>query len=194
MMDESSFVVLVNAIYDAASDFSRWPDVLRSISSACASHTTVLTRQGEIPGESWSLAPQCDPAYYESYCSYYHSVNPLWQRAASAPVGTVLTDSMIIPKSEFVRTEFHNDFLVPQRLGSMLSAVTLVEQGRQTIIATHRQQEFDSEHIQLFQFLAPHLQRAVQFNTTLADLEMRCEASAEALNRLQQGALLVDER
>ena len=193
-MDESSFVVLVNAIYDAASDFSRWPDVLRSISSACASHTTVLTRQGEIPGESWSLAPQCDPAYYESYCSYYHSVNPLWQRAASAPVGTVLTDSMIIPKSEFVRTEFHNDFLVPQRLGSMLSAVTLVEQGRQTIIATHRQQEFDSGHIQLFQLLAPHLQRALRLNTTLADLEMRCEASSEALNRLQQGALLVDER
>jgi DNA-binding CsgD family transcriptional regulator len=194
MMDESTFVVLVNAIYDAASDFSRWPDVLRSISSACASHTTVLTRQGEIPGESWSLAPQCDPAYYESYCSHYHNVNPLWERAASAPAGTVLTDSMIIPKSEFVRTEFYNDFLVPQRLGSMLSAVTLVEQGRQTVIATHRQQEFDSGHIQLFQLLAPHLQRAVQLNTRLADLEMRCEASAEALNRLQQGALLVDER
>jgi DNA-binding CsgD family transcriptional regulator len=194
MIDESTFAALVNGIYDAASDFSRWPDVLRSISSACASHTTVLTRQGGSPGESWSFAPQCDPAYYQSYCSHYHNVNPLWQRAASASAGTVLTDSMIIPKGELVRTEFYNDFLVPQRLGSMLSAVTLVEQGRQTVIATHRQQEFDSEHIQLFQLLAPHLQRAVQFNTRFADLELRCEASAEALNRLEQATLLVDER
>ena len=193
MIDESTFAALINAIYEAAVDFGRWPDALRFISSVCASHTTVLTRQGASPGESWSLAPECDPAYYESYCSYYHGVNPLWQRAASAPSGTVLTDAMIIPKSELVRTEFYNDFLVPQRLGSMLSAVALVEQGQQTVIATHRQDEFDPGHIQLFQRLAPHLQRAVQLNTTLAGLEMRCEASAETLNRLQQGALLVDQ-
>jgi DNA-binding CsgD family transcriptional regulator len=193
MIDESTFAALINAIYDAAVDFSRWPDALRLISSVCASHTTVLTRQGASPGESWSLAPECDPAYYESYCSYYHGVNPLWQRAAAASAGTIQTDAMIMPKWELVRTEFYNDFLVPQRLGSMLNAVTLVEQGQQTVIATHRQDEFDPKHIQLFQLLAPHLQRAVQLNTRLAGLEIRCEASAEALNRLEQGALLVDE-
>jgi DNA-binding CsgD family transcriptional regulator len=193
MIDESTFAGLIDAIYDAAVDFSRWPNTLRFISSACASHTTVLTRQGTSPGESWSLAPQCEPAYYESYCSYYHGVNPLWQRAASAPAGTIRTDSMIMPKSELVRTEFYNDFLAPQRLGSMLNMIALVERGQQTAIATYRQDEFDPEHIQLFRLLAPHLQRAVQLNTRLAGLEMRCEASAEALNRLEQGALLVDE-
>jgi len=111
---------LINAIYDAAVDWGAWPDALRLISSACASHTTVLTRQGASPEESWSLAPQCDPAYYKSYCSYYHGVNPLRQRAASAPAGTIQTDAIIMPKSELVRTEFYNDFLAPQRLGSML--------------------------------------------------------------------------
>jgi len=193
MIEESTFAVLINAIYDAAVDFRRWPDALRLISSACDSHTTVLTRQGASPGESWSLAPQCDPAYYESYCGHYHGVNPLWRRAASAPAGSIQTDSMIMPKSELVRTEFYNDFLAPQRLGSMLNAVAFVEQGQQTAIATHRQDEFVPEQIRLFRLLAPHLQRAVQLNTRLAGLEMRCEASAEALNRLEQGALLVDE-
>jgi hypothetical protein len=120
MIDESTFAALINAIYDAAVDWGAWPDALRLISSACASHTTVLTRQGASPEESWSLAPQCDPAYYKSYCSYYHGVNPLRQRAASAPAGTIQTDAIIMPKSELVRTEFYNDFLAPQRLGSML--------------------------------------------------------------------------
>jgi DNA-binding CsgD family transcriptional regulator len=193
MIADTTFADLIGTIYDAAADFSRWPDALRLISSASASHTTVLTRQGERPGESWSIAPQCDPAYYESYRLYYHSVNPLWQRAASAPAGTVQTGSMIMPKSELFRTEFYNDFLAPQGGGSMLSAVTLVEEGRQTVIAMHRQHEFEPEHIQLFQLLAPHLQRAVQLNTRLANLDTRCEASAEALNRLKQGALLIDE-
>lgn len=191
MIDESTLITLINAIYEAGADFSRWPEVLCSISSVCASHTTVLTRQGERPGESWSLAPQCDPAYYESYCSYYHGVNPLWQR--TAPAGAVQTDATLMPASEFVRSEFYNDFLVPQQLGSMLSAVALVEDGRQTVVATHRQHAFEPEQVQLFQLLAPHLQRAVQLNTRLADLEMRYAASVESLNRLQQAALLVDE-
>src|ERR1700676_4624010 len=35
MIDESTFVALINAIYDAAVDFTRWPDALRLISSLC---------------------------------------------------------------------------------------------------------------------------------------------------------------
>lgn len=193
MIDERTFGGLINAIYEAAAHSSRWPEALRLISSVCASHTTVLTRQGESLGESWSLAPECDPAYYESYCNHYHGVNPLWHRAASAPMGTVQTDQMIMPKDELVRTEFYNEFLVPQELGSMLSAIALVEEGRQTVVATHRRREFDAEHVGLFQLLAPHLQQAVQLNIRLAKLEMQCEASADALNQLEQGALLVDE-
>lgn len=192
MIDESRLTALISAIYDAAVDFDRWPDVLCAISTVCASHTTVLTRQGDSPGESWNLAPQCDRAYHESYGLYYHSVNPLWQRAASAPAGSVLTDTMMMSKNELVRTEFYNDFLAPQRLGSMLSTVTAVEDGRQTIIAAHRQPEFESGHVRLFQLLAPHLQRAVQLNVKLAKLELRHEASAEVLNRLERGVLLVD--
>lgn len=192
MINEGTFAALIAAIYDAAIDFNQWSQALCEISRICASHTTVLTRQGDSPVESWSVAPQCDRIYYESYGHYYHGVNPLWHRAASAAAGTVLTDAMIMPNSELVRTEFYNDFLMPQRLGSMLSAVALVEQGRQTVIAAHRQPDFGPDHVSLFQRLVPHFQRAVQLNIRLAELELHHQASAEALNRLEQGALLVD--
>lgn len=192
MINEGTFAALIAAIYDAAIDFNQWSQALCEISRICASHTTVLTRQGDSPVESWSVAPQCDRIYYERYGHYYHGVNPLWHRAASAAAGTVMTDAMIMPNSELVRTEFYNDFLVPQRLGSMLSAVALVEQGRQTVIAAHRQPDFGPDHVSLFQRLVPHFQRAVQLNIRLAELELHHQASAEALNRLEQGALLVD--
>lgn len=192
MFDGAVFATLVSAIYEAGADDSLWPEVLRAISNACASHATVLTLQSASRSELSCLAPQCDPTYYQSYGSHYHSVDPIWRRAVSAPAGTVWTDCMIMPKGEFIRTEFYNDFLVPQRLGSQLNAIAVVEHGRKCVIATHRRRKFEPQHLQLFQILSPHLQRAMQFNAKLANLNGKCMASAEALNRLEQGALLVD--
>lgn len=194
MLDGAVLATLVSAIYEAGADYSRWPEALRAISHACASHATVLTLQGAGRSELSCLAPQCDPTYYESYGSHYHSVDPIWRRAVSAPAGTVWTDCMIMPKSEFIQTEFYNDFLVPQRLGSQLNTVAVVEHGRKCIIATHRRRKFEPQHLELFQILSPHLQRAMQFNARLANLNGKCVASAEALNRLEQGTLLVDSK
>jgi DNA-binding CsgD family transcriptional regulator len=193
-LDETTLSALIGAIYQAGADISLWPDVLRAISSVCDAHATVLTLQGEREGQSACLAPQCDPAYYQSYGLHYHSVDPIWPRSASAPAGTALTESMIMPKSEFIRTEFYNDFLIPQRLGSQLNAIAVVDDGRRCVIATHRRREFEPEYLRLFQLLSPHFQRALQINAKLASLESQSKASAAALNRLEQGVLLVDGR
>src|SRR5882757_1350157 len=50
----------------------------------------------------------------------------------------------------------------------------------------------EPEQTQLHQYLAPHIARAMQFNVRLARLELRSEAFAEILNRLEQAVLLVD--
>ena len=99
---------------------------------------------------------------------------------------------MMMPKHELTRTEFFNDFLRPQELGSMLGAVAHLEDGQHFHVAVQRSREFAPDDIQLYQRLAPHLQRALQLNLKLTRLEMRCAATADALDRLEQGALLVD--
>lgn len=189
-IEENGIAALISAIYDAAADFGRWPDALRLIAETCGARAAVLTRQGENSGQSWSVAPLCDSAYYESYARHYHRINPIWYRTSSSQAGTVQTDDMIMPRNDFTRTEFYNDFLVPQRLGSVLNAVALVEEGRQTAIALHRRKQFEPEHVQLYRLLVPHLQRAVQLNIKIAEMQMCSTASLEALDR---GTLLVNK-
>lgn len=192
MIEESKFAALIGAIYDAAADPSRWPGTLGLLADAYGAAAVGIGRQGKAPGEFWGFAPRIDPAFVANYAAYYHSVNPIWSQVPHTPVGTVQTDSMIMPKSAFVRTEFYSDFLSIQGIDSMLNAVVAIEEGRQTVVTVHGRRAFEPEHIRLHKLLAPHLERAVQLNVKLAKLEMNHAASVEALNQLDQGALLVD--
>ncbi len=192
MIEESTFAALIGAIYDAAADPSRWSDALCLIADAYGAPAAVLGRQGKTPDKFWNMAPRIDPAFLQNYASYYHSVNPMWRRESSPPTGTVKTDSMVMPRNEFARTEFYNDFLLPQGIDTMLNAVVSLEGGRHTVVTVQGRRAFEPEHIRLHKRLAPHLERAVQLNIKLATLEGNHAASVEALNQLDQGALLVD--
>ncbi|HEX8048838.1 helix-turn-helix transcriptional regulator [Rhizobium sp.] len=182
-LNEARVGNLISAIYDAAVDFNRWPDALRLIAETCGARAVVLTRQGDRSAQSWSIAPLCDPTYFESYANHYHQINPIWHRMTASQAGAVQTDEMVMSKRDFCRTEFYNDFLVPQHLGSILNAVVLKEDGRQTALAVHRKEEFGPEHIQLFRCLVPHVKRAVQLNIKIAQMQMRSEASIKAFGR-----------
>jgi DNA-binding CsgD family transcriptional regulator/PAS domain-containing protein len=192
MIGERSLAALIASIYEAGADFSCWPEALRLMGQVYHAPAVVLGATGPRVEDVWTLAPQTDPVYNERYVSHFHRVNPIWRLALAAPLGTALTDSMMMPKHELTRTEFFNDFLEPQELGSMLGAVAHFEQGRHFHVAVQRRREFAPDDIRLYRRLAPHLQRAVQLNIKLERLEMRCAATADALDRLEQGTLLVD--
>jgi DNA-binding CsgD family transcriptional regulator len=99
---------------------------------------------------------------------------------------------MMIPRREFARTEFFNDFLLPQDCGSMLGGAAIVDNSRQVSVVVQRRREFEDDEIALYQRLVPHLQRAVQLNAKLELLNLQCAASAEMLHRLDRGAFLVE--
>lgn len=117
-IDESKCAALIGAIYEAAADFDRWPNTLRLIAEAYGARAAVMTRQGESPDQSKSIAPLCERTYFESYARHYHGANPIWRRAASAPTGTAQTDCMVMPKDEFVRmvADFVNITIEHERL------------------------------------------------------------------------------
>jgi DNA-binding CsgD family transcriptional regulator/PAS domain-containing protein len=192
MSSESDLASLIAAIYEAGMDFSLWPYVLGRIASAFGVSSASMARQGRTASECWGFAVGIDPIIPENYLKYYHGVDPLWQSTSSAPAGTVQTDTMVIPRRELVRTEFFNDFLLPQGVEGLLNAIVLVEDGRQSIVTLHGDRQFDEGHVALYKFLVPHLQRAVQINIKLASAELNHMASVETLNRLEEGVLFVD--
>ena len=192
MIGERGFATLIAAIYEAGADFRRWPEALRLLAHAYHAPAVVFGGTSRRVEDVFILAPQVDPVVLERYGAYYHRINPIWRPILSIPVGAVLTDTMIMPKREFARTEFFNDFLLPMDVGSMLGAVAHLEAGRQFSVVVQRSREFEADDVRLYRRLAPHLQRAIQLNTKLARLDMQCAAFAELLDQLHQGTILVD--
>jgi DNA-binding CsgD family transcriptional regulator len=188
MLSERRFAAVIASIYEAGADFRCWPDTLRLIAKAYKASTVVFGKTSQDVKDCWVIAPEIDPAENERYFSHFHHINPLWRLAASAPIGTARTDGMMLPKSELARTEFFNDFLLPQDLGSMLGAAVHAEHEQHFHIVVQKRADFGRDDIRLYERLAPHLQRAVQLNLRLARLDMQCDA----LDQLTQGALLVD--
>jgi hypothetical protein len=193
MSSEGDLASLIAAIYEAGMDFSLWPYALGRIAAAYGAGSAGMARQGRTPSECWSFSSSTvDPDYEKKYIAHYHNVNPIWRRASSTPAGTVQTDTMVMPRRELRRTEFFNDFLVPQQMESMLNAVVLLDEGRQTVVTVRRNPEFGADQVKLYKLLAPHLQRAVQINIKLAKAELNHIWSVTALNHLEDGILFVD--
>ena len=173
MISERRFSGLLAQIYEAAGDFSRWPEALRGIAGAYNAPTVVFGAVGSNNESLWQIAPGVDSEYHERYTAYYHRINPIIPIALPSKVGSVLTDEMMLEKREFVRTEFFNDFLTPLDAGSMLGSTVLSEEGLYCAIAVQRRPAFGEREIMFQRRLAPHLARAVQLNARLSALDQR---------------------
>jgi DNA-binding CsgD family transcriptional regulator len=192
MSSESDLASLIAVIYEAGMDFNLWPYALGQLATAFGAPSAGIARQGRTLSECWGFSSAVDPDCEKKYIDYYHSVNPIWQRASATAAGTVQTDTMVMPRREFSRTEFFNDFLVPQHMESMLNTVVLVEEGRQTVVTVRRNTQFEADNVRLYKLLTPHLQRAVQINLKMARAEQARNASLATLNHLEDGVLFVD--
>lgn len=192
MSSESDLASLIGAIYEAGADFSLWPYALARVADAFKAPSAGITRQGATPSECWGMSTGVEQYYEQKYIEHYHSVNLIWQRSSTTVAGTVQTDTMVIPRGELRQTEFFNDFLAPQQMESQLNAVVLMEQGRQTVVAVRRNEQFDAHDVELYKIIAPHLQRAVELNIRLARAELNHSASLATLDQLDDGIIFVD--
>jgi DNA-binding CsgD family transcriptional regulator len=192
-MHHDALLQLIGEIYDAAADVTRWPQVLQHVADAFGAEEAALGMVSPI-AVPWLIAPRSDPEFLRSYGEYYHSRNMFWRNMSRLPVGTGATDTMVMPKSELRATEFYNDWSKPQGYLSVLGATLFLEDDWRTEFVVPGKHEFGAEHIKLYNSISPHLIRAVQLNQRLARAEIGHATTAAALDRLEQGVLLVDGR
>ena len=94
------------------------------------------------------------------------------------------------------RTEFFNDYLLPQDTVHQLGGAVLKEEHRVvgfTCLRSHKKGPFGPAEVKLLRALMPHLQRALQFQRRTADLEGQYRASLDAMDRLPVGIIFLDD-
>ena len=195
MITTQQFSALIGSIYDTGLDFTRWPSTLDRLADVFGGSATALGRQDSATQSGDVILARSDPVFARRYSDYYASRNILWQRARNMPAGAILTERMVMPKEQFLKSEFYNDFLRPQDVHSSLT-LYLLQRRRLSIrigIGLPRKHgEWSKEQLDFCRVLVPHLQRAVQINLTLGEVRIRESGAANALDHLPFGVFLVD--
>jgi DNA-binding CsgD family transcriptional regulator/PAS domain-containing protein len=190
-MNQDELLALIDQIYEAAADAGRWPVVLQTIADAFGAGEASLSAVSPraVP---WLVAPRTDPAYLQSYGEHYHPLNLFWQRMTRVPVGTAVTDRMVLPKATLRSSPFFNEWSRPQGYLSVMGATLLVEDEWRVEFVVPGKNEFGPEQLKLYDAIAPHLKRAVQLNRRLQAAAIDRTYSHAALHSLGQGVLIVD--
>jgi hypothetical protein len=128
VVSTQQFSELIGSIYDTGLDFTRWPATLDRLADAFGGSATALGRQDAVTQSGDVILARSDPVFTRRYSEYYASRNIIYQHARNLPAGTILTERMVMPKEQFLKSEFYNDFLRPQDVHSSLTIYLLRDQ------------------------------------------------------------------
>jgi PAS domain-containing protein/DNA-binding CsgD family transcriptional regulator len=196
-------LALTDLIYDAASGGTPWASVGRGLERLVNAGSAALMA-GDFGAGTHEILYHAaiPPAAVAAYQQHYRSVD-LWtnraaRAAASLPPGRiprVWTSGHLVPDSEFLRSEFYNDF--GRRHGLRYVVGTVVHLGAAGVmpIGLHRPDgapPFDPQDARLLQAVLPHLRRALQLRHQLRPAQATASATQAALDGLPVGAIVVD--
>ena len=171
-----------------------WETVLQSLSRLLDANSVIIHKELRHGG-GWGVQIGGDDRAYSDYFGHFAGVHPLAARSFAAPAGSVLTDQMIMPRVEFERTEFYQDWSRPNRFIEHLHV--RLESSAQALVGlsftrASGAREFGAADLDLVRRLAPHLRRAVATYEKLGEVRAPQEGLMDALDRMGRGVFGLD--
>jgi DNA-binding CsgD family transcriptional regulator/PAS domain-containing protein len=193
---EDDVLKLVGMAYEAALDESKWPSFLESFASAVGGLSALL-RSNDMLNQSASFNASIgyDPAWQEAYCNHFVKGDYYNHVMSQYVPGQVFSTGWNIDKRELHKTEYFNDYLLPQnKLHSI--GVFLLKDDRQSLVVGiqrgKRAGAFGKEETRLMSILAPHVTRAVQVHRKVHTLVAEKEQAQGALDHMRMGVVLTN--
>jgi len=185
---------LLEQIHDAALGTLPWETALSSVTKLFRVNSAVIAVELKHGG-GWGVSTGVDARIHADYFEHYAGIHPLAARASAAPVGSVLTDRMLMPKAEFQHTEFYADWARRSQFDEMLN-VRLASSERGVVgmglTRSSRAGEFEAADFALVRRLAPHLRRAIATYQQLEGVLSSRQGMAEALDYMRRGVFGLD--
>jgi DNA-binding CsgD family transcriptional regulator len=188
---------LVAAIYEAGVDPEKWPHTLGRIREALGGEATCLFSR-----DSTLAMKRADCFAYEGYTpevlddyqEYYGSVDTRTRLVAACADGAVYVDDRQMSFADVTETEIFQDFFRPLRLGYGMASPLFKGSGRHGVLSVHRPlaaSNFSSRSIELFEYLAPHVVRALQVNRQIQRARTLADSLSVTLDHFPTAVLIV---
>jgi DNA-binding CsgD family transcriptional regulator len=197
------FSRLIEAIYDAALDDTRWHDLAGQFATLFNVHSCALQvrdAHGDMTLLGVTDNVTSDRLMHE-YQQHYYKVD-LWALAAMdlphrGQSNIAVTEEQLgISKKVILRNEIY-DFHHQTDMWHLIGASLELGGGANGIIGIHggrKAEPFDETALDKLNLLLPHLRRAFQIRATLREHSIQRDISMEALDALAGSVLLVDEQ
>jgi DNA-binding CsgD family transcriptional regulator len=202
LLSEGKLLALVGQIYDAAGDPSLWPVFLEAFSNSVGGASTgIVYHDMTALRATMAVSARTDPQCEQLYLQHYGRCDPLrtaWlERFSRAGPDGVVTCEQVIDSAQLQKTEYYNDFLVPNHIVHQFCGPIAVNKDWSAVLTCLRPASkgpFGTEAVMLLRSLLPHLQRAIQFHRKFAELEGRHRGSLDALDIVPTGVIILDAR
>lgn len=163
---------VLESIYDAALDASRWEDAVLSIAKAMDCLQATFEIHDPYAGFSKWLAPLSDPDFKQSHVAYYGKLFTLSGKVGRFRTGELFDSAHLGLTSETFRaSEFYNEWWLPQGTGGATLMANVAQDGRATASVTlykrSGENSFEPEQRAEFGAVVNHLVRAVAIHRRL---------------------------
>jgi DNA-binding CsgD family transcriptional regulator len=190
-------MTLNDALYGAATDISRWGEVVDAITEHVSRGPTSMLRRTGRPLDTQSvLATNLDPTLARSYRQYFGSINP-WALQTRSERPPIQINDGWISAPDLKRSEFYADWLRPQGMRYCLNICVRLARDETIEFGAVRPRSlgpFDDTQIRLVDSLLPHIARAVEISRRLSLAAAIQDTSLQTVRRLGAGTLMVDSQ
>ncbi len=194
--DYSRVLALIDRIYGAATDDEAWPAILAETRALldCQAGTLLFTDNNLKPVDNL-FKSNLPSESIQAYQDYYHTLDIRLHRAMPQSIGKIVTDADLVDETIVNRHEFFQDFLRPNGLRYIVSAVMDLDDGSFAFASFHRglkQEHADRDSVDLARLLIPHIKRGLQLRQNLGVLRLRERAAFDVLDQFIYAVFLVD--
>jgi DNA-binding CsgD family transcriptional regulator len=171
--DDPTFL---DQIYATALDARGWEAVMGRFADMVGGGSGFLSALDLVTGKGSVILSRCDPNLLVAYDDHYAAINPLNNVPDPSAFlrdwrATIVTDEDRLPKDEFVRTEYYNDFVLPNESHSTM----MIRLGRYgstpqvlNINRPRKRGAFDAGDLEIAARYHPHFIRAFELGRKLA--------------------------
>jgi len=193
-MEEATFSLALDAIYDAATEFERWPLALERLGQAFGCSYVGLIDRNPRTMEARVSAVGIDLAGQQEFFEVWSKHDILRRRTPVYRPGAVETDQDILPKADLLRSDYYNGFMKPHEMHGYMRMTLAVENEFRRIISLSRPislGDYEAADVEQCRRLTPHLQRAARVNQQVEESKLKLAAFSDVLEQSPTGVLLL---
>jgi hypothetical protein len=185
---EDRYDEVVAGLYEAALSPDRWHAALSAVMRHTGSDTfhfhdwdrVETTTTVNVFSHEWMANG------VQAYASYYGAIDPRRQLADHMPVGSLLACHHHISEASVSRSEFYQDFLIPQGMRYLAAARAMSDDRRDVIVSFMREvgnSPYSEAELHEVQRLVSHLSRACRMLMDTGSLRTAAAVGAQARAR-----------